>query len=124
MFEQPNFGDDDAQDDDFVDSDDLIDDAGHDQSGDEGANAAGNQVLGGTAKAVLEHIARSMVEDPDSVVIEVSPARAGTKLSLHVAPSDMGRVIGRRGRVAQAMRSVVRAAAAKDGSDATIDIVD
>jgi hypothetical protein len=79
---------------------------------------------GGSAQAVLEHIARSIVDEPQAVVVDASSQRGGLRLDLHVAPSDMGRIIGRRGRVAQALRSVVRAAAAKDGTDATVDIVD
>jgi predicted RNA-binding protein YlqC (UPF0109 family) len=73
---------------------------------------------------VLEHIARSIVDDPDAVSVDVSPARVGVKLSLHVAPGDMGRIIGKRGRVAQAVRTLVRAAAVRQGSDASVDIVD
>ncbi|HVB06405.1 MAG TPA: KH domain-containing protein [Acidimicrobiales bacterium] len=83
-----------------------------------------NRVTGGTAQAVLEHVARSIVEEPEAVVIEASESRGQTRLSLHVAPGDMGRVIGKRGRVAQAIRAVVRAAAARDGADASVDIVD
>ncbi|MDA8291582.1 MAG: KH domain-containing protein [Actinomycetota bacterium] len=79
---------------------------------------------GGAARAVLEHVARSIVDEPDAVRVDVSGARSGVKLSLRVAPSDMGRVIGKRGRVAQALRVVVRAAAASEGSDASVDIVD
>ena len=79
---------------------------------------------GGTARAVLEHVARSIVDDPDAVVVEVSEERSGVRLALHVSPPDMGRIIGRRGRVAQALRALVRAAAARDGTDATVDIVD
>jgi predicted RNA-binding protein YlqC (UPF0109 family) len=86
--------------------------------------APGNRAEGGSARAVLEHIARSIVDEPEAVVVEVGPARSGVKLSLHVAPGDMGRIIGRRGRVAQAMRTVVRAAAASEGGDAVVDIVD
>ncbi len=86
--------------------------------------APGNRAEGGAARTVLEHIARSIVDEPEAVVVEVAPARSGVKLSLHVAPGDMGRIIGRRGRVAQAMRTVVRAAAASEGGDAVVDIVD
>lgn len=93
-------------------------DVGHDEH--DGANRA----VGGMSKAVLEHVVLSLVDDPDSVVIDVSEGRSGIKLSLHVAPSDMGRVIGKRGRVAQAMRTLVRAAAAREGTDAAVDIVD
>jgi predicted RNA-binding protein YlqC (UPF0109 family) len=83
-----------------------------------------NRLAGGTARSVLEHLARSIVDEPDAVVIEVGESRGQTRLSLHVAPGDMGRVIGKRGRVAQAIRAVVRAAASRDGADATVDIVD
>ncbi len=83
-----------------------------------------NRVEGGTAQAVLEHVARSIVDEPDGVSVDAAPDRVGVRLSLHVAPGDMGRIIGKRGRVAQALRAVVRAAAAKDGHDASVDIVD
>jgi hypothetical protein len=76
------------------------------------------------AQAVLEHVAKSIVDDPDSVVINVEDDRRGVTLRLHVAPDDMGKVIGRRGRVAQAIRSVVRAAGAREGVEASVDIVD
>lgn len=79
---------------------------------------------GGRAAAVLAFLARRLVADPDSVRVETAEARQGVKLSLHVAPDDMGRVIGRRGRVAQSIRTVVRAAGAKDGIDVFVDIVD
>ncbi len=85
---------------------------------------AGNALSGGAARAVLEHVARSIVDEPDAVAVEVSERRGRVDLSLHVAPSDMGRIIGKRGRVAQALRTVVRAAAASEGTDASVDIVD
>ena len=65
-----------------------------------------------------------LVDDPDAVTVDTSETRHGIKLSLRVAPDDMGKVIGRRGRVAQSIRSVVRAAGAKDGVDVIVDIVD
>ncbi len=83
-----------------------------------------NRAVGGTAQEVLEHIARQIVDDPDAVVVDAGPGRNGLKLSLHVNPADMGRIIGKRGRVAQALRTVVRAAGARDGQDASVDIVD
>jgi len=96
--------------DDDVDIDDEVDD--------------GNRVIGGLSRNVLTYLATSIVEDPDAVVVEPEERRNSVTLRLHVAPSDMGRVIGRRGRVAQAIRSVVRAAGAKEGVDASVDIVD
>jgi uncharacterized protein len=83
-----------------------------------------NRIVGGLSKSVLLYLAKAIVEDPDAVVIETEERRNSVTLRLHVAPSDMGRVIGRRGRVAQAIRSVVRAAGAKEGVDAVVDIVD
>ena len=79
---------------------------------------------GGTPMAVLTYLARSLSNDPDSVVIETEDRRGGLRLNLHVAPDDMGRVIGRRGRTAQAIRTLVNVAGAKDGVQASVDIVD
>ena len=73
-----------------------------------------------TASKVLEYLATSIVDSPDDVEVEAD----GNTLRLHVAPDDMGKVIGRRGRVAQAIRTVVRAAGAKDNTDVNVDIVD
>jgi predicted RNA-binding protein YlqC (UPF0109 family) len=84
----------------------------------------GNRIEGGVARAVLEYLARSIVDDAESVVVDVEQRRGSTMLRLHVAPADMGRVIGRRGRVAQAIRTVVRAAGASEGVNAEVDIVD
>ncbi|TML43051.1 MAG: KH domain-containing protein [Actinobacteria bacterium] len=75
-------------------------------------------------RAVLDYVARQIVDDPEAVVVELEEGRRGVTLRLHVAPDDMGRVIGRRGRVAHAIRTVVRAAAAREGLDAQVDIVD
>jgi predicted RNA-binding protein YlqC (UPF0109 family) len=73
-----------------------------------------------SAETVLEYVARSIVDDPDAVRVEAD----GPVLRLFVAQEDMGKVIGRRGRVAQAIRTVVRAAGAKEGTDVAVDIVD
>ena len=102
--------------DDLDDGDDIDDEVG-----------AGNEIGdedGGTALAVLTYLARSLSNDPDSVVIETEERRGGLRLNLHVAPDDMGRVIGRRGRTAQAIRTLVNVAGAKDGVQASVDIVD
>lgn len=79
---------------------------------------------GGTPVAVLAYLAKSLANDPESVVIDTEERRGGLRLNLHVAPDDMGRVIGRRGRTAQAIRTVVNVAGAKDGVQANVDIVD
>jgi predicted RNA-binding protein YlqC (UPF0109 family) len=84
----------------------------------------GNRLVGGLSRAVLEYLAKSIVDDPESVVVETQEGRRNLTLRLHVAPGDMGRIIGRRGRVAQAIRTVVRAAGAREGIEAVVDIVD
>jgi hypothetical protein len=127
-FASPNFApndddlDDDAMDDANIQVDTNV--APDEDLDDDLDDDLGNVVEGGTARAVLEFTAKSIVDDPEAVVVEVDRAKSGVKLSLHVAPSDMGRIIGKRGRVAQALRTVVRAAAARDGDDAAVDIVD
>ncbi len=100
---------------------DAADDTG-DDTGDDAAEAGGPD--GGLPKAVLTYLANAIVDEPDGVVVEVDERRNGIELSLHVAPDDMGKIIGRRGRVAQAIRTVVRAAGAKEGIDAQVEIVD
>jgi predicted RNA-binding protein YlqC (UPF0109 family) len=110
--------------DEFDDDDDLELSAEDDDDIDE-IGAEGNRIVGGIPKGVLEYVARNIVDDPDGVFVETSERReGGVELRLHVSPSDMGKVIGRRGRVAQALRQVVAAAGTKEGVRATLDIVD
>jgi hypothetical protein len=86
---------------------------------------ADDRVKGAMARDVLEFLAKSIVDDPDRVVIDVEEGRRGdVRLSLRVSQEDMGKVIGRRGRVAQAIRTVVRAAGAREGLEVGVDIVD
>jgi hypothetical protein len=99
------------------------DDSGHGDEGNEG-NEPNEAFDGGTPLAVLSYLARSLSNEPDAVVIDSEERRGGLRLSLHVAPDDMGRVIGRRGRTAQAIRTLVNVAGAKDGVQASVDIVD
>ena len=73
---------------------------------------------------MLEHIAKSLVEQPDGVSVEVVDLDGKSQLNLHVADGDMGRVIGKRGRMASAIRTVTRAAAARDGVEVDIEFVD
>jgi len=91
---------------------------------DEDDDDGGNRIEGSVPRAVLEYLAKAIVDDPDSVVVEVEEGRRNVSLRLNVSPDDMGRVIGRRGRTAQAIRTVVRAAAAREGMDVHVDIVD
>ena len=77
-----------------------------------------------TASAVLEHIVRSIVDDPSSVQVDGIEGRNRVKLEVRVADGDLGRVIGRRGRTAQSIRTVVRAAATRDGVEVDVDFAD
>ena len=79
---------------------------------------------GQAAIGVLQYIAGQIVDEPDAVRVEVEDGHNGVILRLHVAPDDMGKVIGKRGRVAQSIRTLVRAAGAREGIGVNVDIVD
>ncbi len=74
-------------------------------------------------KELLEFIARSLVEYPDDVVVTEREDEKATVLELHVNESDMGKVIGKQGRIAKAIRSVMKAAAIKDNKTVVVDII-
>ena len=84
----------------------------------------GNRIIGARARAVVEHVTRNVAEEPDAVEIDVSERREEVQLLVHASPSDMGRLIGKRGRVIQALRQVVRAAGASEGVKANVDVVE
>lgn len=77
-----------------------------------------------TAMAVLEYVVSALVEDEDAVQVDVDDSKRTLQLEVRVGPDDMGRVIGRRGRVANAIRTLTRAAAARDGVEVDIEFVD
>jgi predicted RNA-binding protein YlqC (UPF0109 family) len=86
---------------------------------------AGSDAAPETAVAVLEYLAKALVADPDGVRVEADDSDGSLTLNVYVADGDMGRVIGKRGRVANAIRSIGRAAAAKDGeTGVAIEFVD
>lgn len=74
-------------------------------------------------KELVEFMAKSLVDDPSQVRVEESEGADGIVLALHVAPDDMGRVIGKGGRVANAMRTLLRVAAVRQGKRVTLEIV-
>lgn len=78
---------------------------------------------GATVKDLIEFIAKSLVDDPTEVRVHEQAERGGVRLELIVAEEDMGRVIGRGGRVANAMRALLRVAAARKGVRASLDIL-
>ncbi|HET6649917.1 MAG TPA: KH domain-containing protein [Candidatus Limnocylindria bacterium] len=74
-------------------------------------------------KEFLEYVARSLVDQPDAVWVEVDEEDDETVLTLGVDQGDMGRVIGRDGRIANAIRSLLRVMAARDGRHVELEIV-
>jgi Predicted RNA-binding protein (contains KH domain) len=73
-------------------------------------------------KALVEVIARSLVDLPDEVVVTEKTEGKTTLLEIRVADSDMGKVIGKQGRIAKAIRAVVKAAAAKEDKRIVVEI--
>ena len=74
-------------------------------------------------KELLEYIIKSIVAEPDAVKISEENSEDGLLIKLEVAPDDKGRVIGRQGRVAQALRTLLRVKAAKDNTRVRLEIV-
>lgn len=103
----------------------LIEDASIDSSGHAPPVDDGEQGdPAPTAISVLDLLVTSLVDDPDAVRIDSIEQRGRVRLEVRVGPDDMGRVIGKRGRVANAIRTVVRAAAVRDGIDVDIEFED
>jgi predicted RNA-binding protein YlqC (UPF0109 family) len=75
-------------------------------------------------KELLEFLARSLVDHPEQVRVEEIETVDGVLLRLTVAKEDVGKVIGKQGRIARAIRTVVKASAVRDGRQATVEIVD
>ena len=74
-------------------------------------------------KELVEYIAKSIVNSPDDVVVTEEENEQGITLKLQVADDDKGRVIGKQGRIAEAMRTLVRVKAAKAGTRAILEII-
>ena len=75
-------------------------------------------------KELVEVIAKALVDAPESVVVNEREEKKTTVLEVRVAESDLGKVIGKQGRIAKAIRSVVKAAAAKEDKKVIVDIMD
>jgi predicted RNA-binding protein YlqC (UPF0109 family) len=73
---------------------------------------------------LLEYLARQLVDDPDAVRVETAEEDDAIVLRLHVAEDDVGKVIGRQGRIARSLRTVVRASAARERRRVLLEIVD
>ena len=112
----------------------MSDDEGYDDTYDDDDDAGDeddfnrkdpNLIEGATAATVLEYITKAVVDEPDAVEVDTREGRRGAvSLEVQVADDDMGRVIGKRGRVANSIRTVVRAAAARDGVEVDVEFVE
>ena len=74
-------------------------------------------------KDLVEVIAKALVDHPEEVVVNEKADGRNTVIELHVSPSDMGKVIGKQGRIAKAIRSVVKAAASKADKKVIVEIM-
>lgn len=72
---------------------------------------------------LVEAIAKSLVDSPEEVVVTETEENQGTVIELRVAPDDMGKVIGKQGRIAKALRTVVKAAAIRENKKVTVEII-
>jgi predicted RNA-binding protein YlqC (UPF0109 family) len=73
---------------------------------------------------LLEYLARQLVDQPDDVRVDTVERDGVTVIQLHVAPDDVGKVIGRQGRIARALRTIVRASAARSRERVLLEIVE
>jgi predicted RNA-binding protein YlqC (UPF0109 family) len=76
-----------------------------------------------TAQSLVEYVAKSLVDEPDSVSVKVIDDSEGRVIELHVAETDMGKVIGRNGSVAKALRTLLKVVAAREGESISLEIV-
>lgn len=74
-------------------------------------------------KELVEVIAKALVDNPDEVVVTQKEEGRNIVVELHVAPDDMGKVIGKQGRIAKAIRSVVKAASSKENKRVDVEII-
>jgi predicted RNA-binding protein YlqC (UPF0109 family) len=105
----------DFEDDDFEDDDEFEDDE---------LAADGNRVAGARAVGAVEHIARHLVDDPEGVFVDANERGDTVALLIHASPGDLGRIIGKRGRVIQAVRQVARAAGSTENVRITVDVAE
>jgi uncharacterized protein len=75
------------------------------------------------AKELIEYVAKTLVDDPGAVQVTEVEDEEGTVIELHVAEDDMGKVIGRNGSVAKALRTLLKVTAARDGGSISLEIL-
>ena len=76
-----------------------------------------------SAQSLVEYVAKSLVDEPEAVSVKVIDDSEGRVIELHVAESDMGKVIGRNGSVAKALRTLLKVVAAREGESISLEIV-
>ena len=76
-----------------------------------------------SAAELVEYVAKSLVDDPDAVSVEVQREGGATVIELHVADDDMGKVIGRNGSVAKALRTLLKVVSTREGEPISLEIV-
>jgi predicted RNA-binding protein YlqC (UPF0109 family) len=101
--------------DEFEDDDDEFEDE---------IGGEGNRVTGARAKTVVELVARQLVDDPDGVFVDSTERSDNVSILIHTSPGDLGRIIGKRGRVIQALRQVGRAAGATENVRVTVEVAE
>ena len=77
-----------------------------------------------SAVSLIEYVAKSLVDDPDAVKVELIEEDGAQVIELHVAETDMGKVIGRNGSVAKALRTLLKVVSAREGESISLEIVD
>jgi predicted RNA-binding protein YlqC (UPF0109 family) len=115
--------DNELEDDELEDDEDEFEDDDDEFEEDE-IGAEGNRIRGARAKTVIELVARNLVDDPDGVFIDATERSDNVAILIHTSPGDLGRIIGKRGRVIQAMRQVGRAAGATEGVKVTVEVAE
>ena len=111
-------------DDDFEDDDDDFEDDDDEGNTADEIGAEGNRITGARAKTVIELVARQLVDDPDGVFVDATERSNNVAILIHTSPGDLGRIIGKRGRVIQALRQVGRAAGSADGVKVTVEVAE
>jgi predicted RNA-binding protein YlqC (UPF0109 family) len=86
--------------------------------------AAVDETEGVVLQELLEYLARSLVDSPDEVRVQATETDTTVVLELSVAKDDVGKVIGKQGRIARALRTIIKASAVRDGKRAIVEIVD
>jgi uncharacterized protein len=86
--------------------------------------AAVDETEGVVLQELLEYLARSLVDSPDEVHVQATETDTTVVLELSVAKDDVGKVIGKQGRIARALRTIIKASAVRDGKRAIVEIVD